>query len=269
MTIGTCSCENRKDGSPCKHQYVLWSANLASCINFVPVSQPAMRQKLAWIAIERSLPLSFYNNLRTPDDSTKPTSGETDMLELCLENEPAIQPSNSPSGVEEELMCEDQQVETDDACIDLAADALSKSCEQIMQKLRSTKDPNLAKGILKFSQRVAARSASSTMHSNLVTAVFNFGSDEILKKGKGKKVKVQPNRKRKSGNGSRQAVAKGRPTQMHSLEVPQKKAKRSHGLAEAVKSNTQSSKKSGAHVMKSKTKHFQKKKQANLSRKYC
>ena len=138
-----------------------------------------------------------------------------------------------------------------------------------MQKLRSTKDPNVAKGILKFSKRVEALFTSSKMHSNLVSAVFNFGSDEILKKGKGKKIKVQPNRKRKSGNGSRQAVAKGRPTQMHSLEVPQKKAKRSHGLAEAVKSNTQSSKKSGAHVMKSKTKHFQKKKQANLSRKYC
>ena len=256
MTTGTCSCENGKDGSPCKHQYVLWSANLASCINFVPVSQPAMRQKLAWIAIERSLPISLYNNLRTPDDSTKPTSGETDMLELLPENEPAIQPSNSLSGVEEELTCEDQQVETEDACIDLAADALSKSCEQIMQKLRSTKDPNLAKGILKFSKRVAVLSASSTMHSNLVTAVFNFGSDEILKKGKGKKIKVQPNRKRKSGNGSRQAVAKGRPTQMHSLEVPQKKAKRRHTLAQAVKSNTQSSKKSGSHVMKSKTKHF-------------
>lgn len=257
MTIGTCSCENGKDGSPCKHQYVLWSANLASCINFVSVSQPALRQKLAWIAIERSLPLSFYNNLRTPDDSAKPTSGETDMLELCPQNEPAIQPSNFPSVVKEELMCEDQQVEKEDACIDLAADALSKSCEQIMQKLRSTKGPNLAKGILKFSKRVAVLSASSTVHSNLVTAVFNFGSDEILKKGKGKKIKVQLNRKRKSVNGSRQAVAKGGPTQMHSLEVPQKKAKRSHGLSEAVKSNTQSSKSSGSHVMKSKTKHFQ------------
>ena len=87
-------------------------------------------------------------------------------------------------------------------------------------------------------------------------------------------MKVQPNRKRKSDNGSRQAVVKGRPTQMYSLQVPQKKAKHSHGLAEAVKSNTQSSKKSGSHVMKSKTKHFQKKqnrkkKQANLSREYC
>ena len=203
MSIGTCSCEIGKDGSPCKHQYVLWSANRAHCINFVPVSQPVMRQKLAWIAIERSLPLSFYNNLRSPDDSSKPTSGETYMPGLCSENEPAIQPSNSPTGLQEELISEDQHDETEDACIDLAADALGESCEKIMQKLRSTKDPNLAKGILKFSKRVVTLSTVSTMHSNLVTALFNFGSHELLKKGKGKKIKVQPNRKRKSGNGSR------------------------------------------------------------------
>ena len=130
MTIGTCSCENGKDGSSCRHQYVTWSANLASCIIFFPVSQPAMRQKLAWIAIERSLPLSSYNDLRTPDDLNKPTSGATDMPELCSENELAIQSRNSPSGVEEELMCGDQQVETEDACIDLAAAAPSKSYEK-------------------------------------------------------------------------------------------------------------------------------------------
>jgi len=114
IIIGTCSCEYEKDEGPCKHQFVLWSLNLAR------VSQPAVRQKSAWIAIERSLPLSFYKSLCTPDDSTKPTSGETDMPELCSENEPAIQPSNSPSCFEE------------DACIDLAADALRKSSEQIM-----------------------------------------------------------------------------------------------------------------------------------------
>ena len=171
MSIGTCSCEIGKDGTPCKHQYVLWSANLAHCINFVPVSQPVMRQKLAWIAIERSLPLSFYNNLRSPDDSSKPTSSETSMPGLCSENEPAIQPSNSPTGLQEELISEDQHDETEDACIDLAADALEKSCEKIMQKLRSTKDPNLAKGILKFSKRVITLSTASTMHSNLVTAL--------------------------------------------------------------------------------------------------
>ena len=69
---------------------------------------------------EVDLYTSKYGSLCTPDDSSKPTSGETDMPELCSENEPAIQPSNSPSCVEE------------DACIDLEADALRKSSKQIM-----------------------------------------------------------------------------------------------------------------------------------------
>ena len=68
MTVGMCSCEVGKDGSPCKHQYVLWSANLAHCLNFVPISQPEERQKWAWIAIGESLPLSRYKNLRDQDD---------------------------------------------------------------------------------------------------------------------------------------------------------------------------------------------------------
>lgn len=84
----------------------------------------------------------------------------------------------------------------------------------------------------------------------------------MSKVGKGKKIRVQPNRKRKSGNGSRQAeaVAKGRLSHLkQTLHVPPKKPKRSHDLAEAVQFNTQSSKKSGSQVMKSKTKHIQKK----------
>lgn len=254
MTIGICSCNIGKDGSPCKHQYVLWCAKIAYCINFVPISQPEIRQKLAWIAIEQSLPLSYYKNLRTPDDSSKPESDE-----ILPENEAALQLNISSPDTQEGLVCEDRHSESEDECIDSAADALRKSCEQMTEKLKNTKDPNLAKGILKFSKRVMTLSTATAMHSNLVTALFNFGSAELKKTGKGRKIKVQPNRKRKSGNGSRQAVSKGRPTQMQSLEIPQKKAKRSHNLAQAVKSNTQSSKKSGSHVMKSKTKHVHKK----------
>ena len=116
------------------------------------------------------------------------------------------------------------------------------------------------KGVIKFSKRVMNLAAATAMHSQLTTALFNFGSSEMSRVGKGKKIRFQPNRKRKSGNGSRQAVAKGRPSHLkQSLQVPPKKPKCSHDLAEAAQSNTQSSKKSGSHVMKSKTKHIQKK----------
>ena len=75
------------------------------------------------------------------------------------------------------------------------------------------------------------------MHSKLTTALFNFGANELRKTGKRKKNKVQPNTKRKSANGSHQAVSKGRSAQMVTLDVPHKKAKRSHDFAEAMKLN--------------------------------
>ena len=77
MTVGMCSCEVGKDGSPCKHQYVLWCSNLAHCINFVPVAQPDVRQKLAWIAIGESLPLSHYQPLR---DQASKENEDSDCL---------------------------------------------------------------------------------------------------------------------------------------------------------------------------------------------
>lgn len=59
------------------------------------------------------------------------------------------------------------------------------------------------------------------MQSNLASALFTFGSSEVKKTGNGKKIRVQPNRKRKCGSGS-QAVSKGRPVQ---LQEPTSKGK--------------------------------------------
>ena len=128
MTIGSCSCEVGKDGSPCKHQYMLWAAKRAKCLNFVPVNSPEDRQKLAKIAIGEALPLSYYTSLK------------------C---------------------CQDKSVE---------------------------------KGALDFAQRV--KKLASSMHGNLTSALFNFGSNELRKGKNGKKIKVQPNRKRKHANGA-------------------------------------------------------------------
>ena len=88
-------------------------------------------------------------------------------------------------------------------------DALEKSCDLICKRLHATKNPNLAKGILKFSKRISCIAKSTAMHFELTTALFNFGASELRKTGKRKKNKVQPNRKRKSANVSHQAVSKG------------------------------------------------------------
>lgn len=210
MTVGTCSCSVGKDGSPCKHQYVLWAANKSHCPNFVAVTDSVERQKLANIAIGETLPLSLYNNLRTASCIVTP------------ETPPATSTSivhvESVDMEAQEQACEGQEahVETDsESCIESASTLLHKSFEQITQKLNSTNDTNLARAIMKFSKRVTRLTGPTTMPSNLIAALHNFGTNELKKTGTGKKIRVQPNRKRKSGNGSRQAVAKGRPTKLY------------------------------------------------------
>lgn len=75
------------------------------------------------------------------------------------------------------------------------------------------------------------------MNGNLCSALFNFGAAELNKLKNGKKIKVHPNQKRKSGNGSHQAVSKGCSAVLVPLEVPPKKAKYSCNFAFSVAKN--------------------------------
>ena len=261
MTVGMCSCEVGKDGSPCKHQYVLWCSNIAHCLNFVPVAQPDVRQKLAWIAIGESLPLSHYQPLRA--EASQVIQGSDYFTMPVSTDVHTLQPEDcTATETPDEVVSEDSGDNSQDTFIASATDMLRKCCDQIADKLKSTRDQNLAKGIVKFSKRVMTLTTSQAMHSDLTAALFDFGTSGTRKSGKGKKIRVQPNRKRKYGNGSRQAVSKGRPIQLQEeLPVPSRKAKRTHDLAKAVQANTQNSKKSGAQTMKSKTQHTQRKRQ--------
>lgn len=146
MTVGVCSCAFGKDGSPCKHQYVLWAAKKVHCPNFVSVTDSLERQKLAKIAIGETLPLSFYNNLRTASCMVTQITAETQGIAhtddvLCTEI--------SDLG---EQVCEGQEVLGTDPCIELASNLLQNSFEKITQKLLSTNDSNLARAIIKFSK---------------------------------------------------------------------------------------------------------------------
>ena len=40
MMLGVCECSIGCSGSPCKHQYILWSLRKANCPNFIPVFDP-------------------------------------------------------------------------------------------------------------------------------------------------------------------------------------------------------------------------------------
>ncbi len=141
----------------------------------------------------------------------------------------------------------------DQHLMEKATKTIQEVCSLLTDKLESTKDAKMAEGVLKFADRM--KLLAKSMHGNLTSALYNFGALELKKGKNGKKIKVQPNRKRKSGSGSRQAVAKGRSVNLTTLKIPAKKPKRSHNLALAIRENTNVSKKSGAHVMHSRTRH--------------
>ncbi|XP_078686972.1 uncharacterized protein LOC144919399 [Branchiostoma floridae x Branchiostoma belcheri] len=178
MTVGTCSCSVGKDGSPCKHQYVLWAANKSHCPNFVAVTDSVERQKLAKIAIGETLPLSFYSNLRTASCIVTPETPPATSTSIVHDHVESVDMEA------QEQSCEGQEahVETDsESCIESASTLLHKSFEQITQKLNSTNDTNLARAIMKFSKRVTRLTGPTTMPSNLIAALHNFGTNELKK----------------------------------------------------------------------------------------
>ena len=128
--------------------------------------------------------------------------------------------------------------------------AVKEACELLVEKMKSTGDKNLAKGVKQFSARLVK--LSNGMPENLVSALFNFGAAELRSTRTGRKNKVQPGRK----NESQTMVAIKRSLredqQLLSLEPPRKHTKRQHSLAMAVKENVPPSKKSGSHAMRSK-----------------
>ena len=65
MTIGRCECPAEKDGSPCWHQFCLWSSGFASCPNFLSNFDKTERQKFAEIVIGSSLDSLYYETLHS------------------------------------------------------------------------------------------------------------------------------------------------------------------------------------------------------------
>jgi hypothetical protein len=223
---------------------MLWAAKRANCLNFVPVDNPEERQKLVHVAIGDALPMNYYTSLR----DTNPAEPEKTMSV-----------TTTTIGVPNTLETQDCEITTsqdsasENTIHDNAAElAVTEACNLICAKLESSQDKNLAKGMLQFAKRV--KRLASSMHGNLTSALFNFGANELRKGKNGKKIKVQPNRKRKHANGSHQVVRKGRPVTFSAMEIPSKKAKRQHSFAKSVRQNVNIARKSGSHVMRSKTK---------------
>ena len=84
MNIGLCECQVGMNGSPCKHQYILWVKNISTCTNFLPLFNVSQRQKFAEIATGQSMSLHFYEGLHdrvleTPQERHVPAPSEVDF----------------------------------------------------------------------------------------------------------------------------------------------------------------------------------------------
>ena len=147
--------------------------------NFIPVSNPHERQKLAWLAIGKTLPVACYKPLRSSDaGQTSRTDGSNGFVtEASTSMETAQQGPNCCTA--EPIQSNDD--DEDDSTAN-AEQLLRNSCEQIIQKLQSSRDLNLAKGVIRFAKRVTSLTAARSMHSNLTSALFTFGSSEVKKK---------------------------------------------------------------------------------------
>ena len=60
MGCNICECEIGRDGSVCKHQYLLWSLKIACSTNFIPYVDASQRKLFAFIADGSDLPLNMY-----------------------------------------------------------------------------------------------------------------------------------------------------------------------------------------------------------------
>ena len=105
MNIGRCECPVGSDGSPCFHQYLLWSQQIATNYNFVPKFDEKARQKFAFIAIGKSLNQDFYKPLHTPslkslsdcleDKKTEPENTSINTLANEINENPTIEEQNA------------------------------------------------------------------------------------------------------------------------------------------------------------------------------
>ena len=68
MSIGICECAIDFDGSPCTHQYLIWTENLADSVNFVPIFNKEERQR--WVRIAFGTAIDLLRRITFPFKNT-------------------------------------------------------------------------------------------------------------------------------------------------------------------------------------------------------
>ncbi|XP_066936103.1 uncharacterized protein [Clytia hemisphaerica] len=241
MIIGICECKAGLDGSPCWHQYLLWSKGISTSSNFLPRFDKFERQKFAEIAFGKSLESSYYNPLHI--------SIMAEDIEDTSENlQRQMQEEESGSIDEVNRINVDN---TGEKLKEEASSALDNFFTFVKEEIE-TENTEFNSAIVKFVKRFESFSTSQK-----VSALHSFGSTFSARRRT--KIKVGPAAvsRRKSHIGSRQ-----KQSTVATKSLPQRRVsvKRKHSMKTTIDLNVPSAKKGGGEPMKSNTKTFTKKK---------
>ena len=243
MAMGICTCGRGQDGNSCKHQYVIWCSRKSECSNFPPLSRRS-RKHLAFIAIGASFPEKAYQPMRDYLGEADDNRYDDDLSTTVFvpANSSTVTSTNIDENEDETLQLSSLKAK--------AKARLKASFNILLNKLESSDDPKLSQGVIKMTEKIE-KMCSSDSGTKLISAMFEFGQAQDLKKKMGRKIKVQPAAciRRVSGSGSRQALVKG--GRVKPLTRVVEVRKRQHSLAKNVQANENPPKKSGSRIMRS------------------
>nr|XP_047142843.1 uncharacterized protein LOC124817091 [Hydra vulgaris] len=202
MSIGICDCSVGCDGSPCKHQYIVWKKHLYST-NFLPYLSCKERQLCSYNAIGAILPDSLYEGLH---DYVRDKHDEF----IYKDNFSAPSSCEDISNYEETDFKIDRSESVNNQGIS-ASTVQTSNTENIQQELAEAfkimsilvdkhyNNADFLKGVSKFCIRLKM---NENRISNLTSSLHCFGIDSyqskritnttLRKKRNGVKIKVQP-----------------------------------------------------------------------------
>lgn len=240
MSTGICACQIGRDGSPCKHQFILWSNQLSESRNFLPYFNSEERQKYAVIATGSALDISYYEGLHDSSLAVTSSSSEVRSQRESL---------SSPRFQSQTFDSSSSEAEPSMRVVTHAQEKLQGAFDYL-HNILSTGDNSVINGEIKFSERI-----QKIPISRLPSALHEFGKEAYgIKRKSRSKIFVQPGSasRRKSSNRSRQGQPPGKKLNLRKIV---NKVRRPHKLSENVDMNVNNPNKSKG-VMCSRTKTF-------------
>ena len=212
MNSGLCQCYQGINGSPCKHQYILWASRIADSLNFIPRFSPEQKKMFSELAIGCSMEIYKYEGIH---DRILGSSSTACNIDSSQSAENQVDFSTIPHVSNEEPMRRRDR-NNDNITLEEAWNALDKATSILKGRIKSENQQCL-RGIMKFCERV-----ENFPLSKLTSGFHSFASSPVsstkitaatfLKKAKGRKIFTQPTavQRRRSTEVSKKNVSRNK-----------------------------------------------------------